>query len=241
MVRLYLFAEGPTEQTFAQTVLAPHLVSFGVESVHGVKISSSITNKEARGGGRNYEAMKQDILIKQKSNPGSDVFFTTMIDLYAIPHKFPGLAEADALKHIPYRRVEHLEAAFAADMGDRRFVPHIQLHEFETLLFCEPSWFAYSGASAKQIEELAEIAAAYTSPELIDEGHHSAPRKRIESVIGRYKNEHALIGPQVAELIGLPTIRAKCPHFDAWITKLETLRPLDSSPDMPLQPAPADV
>lgn len=30
MARLYLFAEGLTEQTFADTVLKPHLANFGV-------------------------------------------------------------------------------------------------------------------------------------------------------------------------------------------------------------------
>ncbi len=30
MARLYLFAEGQTEQTFASTVLVPHLARFGV-------------------------------------------------------------------------------------------------------------------------------------------------------------------------------------------------------------------
>jgi len=30
MVRLYLFAEGQTEQTFADTVLKPHLANFEV-------------------------------------------------------------------------------------------------------------------------------------------------------------------------------------------------------------------
>ena len=30
MVRLYLFAEGQTEQTFADTVLKSHLANFGV-------------------------------------------------------------------------------------------------------------------------------------------------------------------------------------------------------------------
>lgn len=32
MVRLYLFAEGQTEQTFANIVLSPHLANHGVYS-----------------------------------------------------------------------------------------------------------------------------------------------------------------------------------------------------------------
>ena len=30
-------------------------------------------------------------------------------------------------------------------------------------------------------------------------------------------------GPQIAQAIGLSTIRAQCPRFDAWVTRLEAL------------------
>ena len=32
-----------------------------------------------------------------------------------------------------------------------------------------------------------------------------------------------LHGPLIAERIGLPGLRAKCPHFAAWVEKLEAL------------------
>ena len=91
-----------------------------------------------RGGGRNYEALKRDILRIQKQESGSDVFFTTMIDLYAIPHEFPALADAAKLAHMPHERVALLESAFAGDIPDRRFIPHLQLHEFETPFIMRP-------------------------------------------------------------------------------------------------------
>ena len=37
MVRLYLFAEGLTEQTFANTVLKQHLANFGVYRTTGTQ------------------------------------------------------------------------------------------------------------------------------------------------------------------------------------------------------------
>ncbi len=54
-----------------------------------------------RGGGRNYAPMKNDILRSLKEDTNPDVFFTTMIDLYAIHPDFPGLAEAESLRRNP--------------------------------------------------------------------------------------------------------------------------------------------
>lgn len=36
-----------------------------------------------------------------------------------------------------YNRVNHLEKDFANAINEGRFIPYIQLHEFEALLFCE--------------------------------------------------------------------------------------------------------
>lgn len=240
MARLYLFGEGRSEQEFAHNTIAPHLAAFGIDALFGIRISNS-TKKGTRGGGRNYEAMKLDISNTLKRHKSADVFFTTMIDLYALAHDFPGSAEAEKLGHLPYGRIAVLEDALAAEFADPRFVPHIQLHEFETMLFCDPSQFGSSAATNAQIQAIIELAARYPNPELIDEGQHSAPSKRIEGLFPEYRVSHGRIGPKIAQLIGLPAIRAKCPHFDAWITKLESLRPLAPSPDMPLHPAPTDV
>lgn len=119
MVRLYLFAEGPTEQTFADNLLKPHLSQYEVLLHNPILIAHARKKgKVHRGGGRNYLAMKNDIqrLLRQEKAP--DVFFTTMIDLSAISAQFPGLSESDALRQNPSQRVEFLEQRFAEDIGD---------------------------------------------------------------------------------------------------------------------------
>ena len=223
MVRLYLFAEGQTEQTFANMILKNHLAHFGVFLhrpaliAHGRK-----KGKTLRGGGSKYLPMKNDIrkLLAQEKGPA--VFFTTMIDLYAIPTKFPGMAEGKRLRDLPYKRVEALEKAFAKDIGDPRFLPFIQLHEFEAYLFADPNCLSlFYDHHKKQIAELNAIASKYDSPELIDDQPHSAPSKRIISTFPDYRK--TIEGPLVAEQIGLDTIRAKCPHFAKWLSRLENL------------------
>jgi len=168
--------------------------------------------------------MKNDILRFLAQEKGGDVFFTTMIDLYGIHADFPGLAEAKKLRHMPDKRVEVLEQAFAKDIGDDRFVPYIQLHEYEAYLFSDPTWFRFFyNHHESQIAALKAIADRHATPELIDDGPHSAPRKRIIAELPDYEDAKSAVGPQVAELIGLDVIRSKCPHFAAWLSRLEKL------------------
>lgn len=225
MARLYLFAEGQTEETFADTLLKPHLENIGVHLCPPIQIANAKKKGRVhRGGGREYAPMKKDILNLLAQERSSDVFFTTMIDSYAIAPDFPGLAEAEKLRHLPYERIKALEQAFAEDIADRRFIPYIQLHEYEAYLFSDPAWFSYFyDRHEKEISALRAIADDYTSPELIDDGQHSAPSKRIIAKLPAYQYVKAIQGPQVAELIGLKVIRGKCPHFAAWLSRLEQL------------------
>jgi hypothetical protein len=226
MVRLYLFAEGQTEQTFADTVLKPHLAKMEVY-LHPALLVAHGKKKGIvhRGGGRKYLPMKKDVQRLLKQEKGSDVFFTTMIDLYAIPAEFPGLAEAEKLRHLPDKRVEALEQAFAKDIGDGRFVPYIQLHEYEAYLFADVSCFEYFyDHHKKQIAALKAIADTHATPELIDDEQETAPSKRIIAQLPDYDDAKPVLGPQVAELIGLDVIRKKCPHFNAWLSRIEKLK-----------------
>jgi hypothetical protein len=225
MARLYLFAEGQTEQTFATNVLRSHLANVGV-CLQAAFLIAHAKKKGIvhRGGGRKYIPMKNDIRRLLAQEKGRDVFFTTMIDLYAIPTEFPGLAEAEKLRHLPHKRVEALEQAFADDIGDPRFIPYIQLHEYEAYLFSNPAQFGFFYKhQEKAISALQAIADEKTTPELIDDGAHSAPSKRIIAEIPDYEGAKSVVGPQVAELIGLDVIRGKCPHFAAWLSRLEQL------------------
>lgn len=113
-------------------------------------------------------------------------------------------------------------------MADPRFIPHIQLREYEAYLFAAPDCFGYFyDGSEKGIAELKAIAKSCDTPELIDDGANTAPSKRIVAHFRDYKSAKATLGPQIAERIGLPRIRDKRPHFHAWLSRLERL---DSAP-----------
>ncbi|MFM8009139.1 MAG: DUF4276 family protein, partial [Dolichospermum sp.] len=92
------------------------------------------TNRGGSGYG-DYQPMKNDILRSLAEDKNTDVFFTTMIDLYAIHYNFPELKESEIMRQNPTKRVEFLEKSFADDINDPRFIPYIQLHEYEAYLF----------------------------------------------------------------------------------------------------------
>lgn len=225
MARLYLFAEGQTEQTFADILIQPQLALYDVFMHNPILIAHAKKKGQVhRGGGRNYLPMKNDIMRFLKQEKAPDVFFTTMIDLYAIHADFPGLAESESMRQNPLERVEFLEKSFAEDIGDYRFIPYIQLHEYEAYLFCAPKCFEYLDAGrTKEIEALQAIASQYQTPELINDGPQTAPSKRIIAQFPDCGKAKSIFGPLLAEQIGLQVIRSKCSHFDKWLSRLESL------------------
>src|SRR5262249_32339833 len=137
---------------------------------------------------------------------------------------FPGWDEAEKQRHIPRERVLTLERAFAADVNDPRFIPHIQLYEFETILLCEPTHLAlvYENA-ANGIAELETAVAAALSPELVNDGEAAAPSKRIMAHFPHYSGQKTTVGAELAHCVGIDATRRLCPHFDKWLKTLESL------------------
>ena len=79
-----------------------------------------------------------------------DTCVTTFFDLYGLPANFPGCSDAPSPGD-PLNRARHIEAELhrqvVHDAGCRpeRFVPHVQPHEFEALLFSDVKAFEDGG------------------------------------------------------------------------------------------------
>ncbi len=223
--RLYVVVEGQSEREFVKQLLAPHLALRAVEVKPKVVMTNRKLNK--RGGINNYALVRSDLvrLLTQDREPSCR--FTTMIDLYQLPSDFPG--REIATKQVSRSdRVETLENAFRDDLGDSRFVPHLQVHEFETLLYCELDQLAkrIDGSDTALAALAREVAAL--APEDINEGPTTAPSKRILSHVPSYDRLKVRVGAPAAAAIGLPKLREKCPHFGAWVTLLEQFGELPS-------------
>lgn len=221
MVRLQMIVEGQTEQAFAVQLLAPYLVAKGVFLAKSqLAAHARRRGRVHRGGLFSYAPFRNDVIRRLKEDKSNDVFLSTMIDLYGLPTDFPGMGTVPSGCD-PCQRVKHIETALGDDIGDPRFVPYLQLHEFEALLLAAPQFFdRYYDDRQKEITKLMELS---DSPERIDDGEKTAPSKRIASLIPEYAGAKPTAGPIIAAAIGLETIRAKCPHFNAWLTRLENL------------------
>ena len=86
MKRLVFIVEGETEEAFVNTILRPYFQGCGLYNpVQCFKI------KHTQGGMHKYSYVRNDVLNTIYEH---DVIVTTMFDLYALPHSFPGFEEA---------------------------------------------------------------------------------------------------------------------------------------------------
>ncbi len=222
-IRLHFIVEGQSEETFINRSLIPHLANYGVVGDVRCVMTSKKRGIKYRGGLSSYSKAKRDITLWMREDQKPDSFFTTMFDLYRLPADFPGIESSNLISD-PYDKVQVIENELASDIGPHHFIPHIQLHEFETLLFVEPSKLLdHFPSRDAAVESLKTVASQFDSPELIDGGEDSSPSKRIIREIPEYEKRKVSAGVIVACAIGLADIRTSCPHFDCWISRLESI------------------
>lgn len=219
MKRILILVEGQTEETFVRDILEPHLLPKGLSLTPTLIVTKRLkAGGNFKGGIIRYEQAKGDLRrLLQDSNA---VQVTTLFDFYGLPDDFPGMATRPV--GTCYARVTHVERAFAADINHPRFLPFLALHEFEAFVFTDPARCASLFSDAPQlVTALQQHRASVNSPEEINEGPQTAPSKRILQAYPGYQK--TLHGPLAVLEIGLPALRAACPHFNQWLTALEAL------------------
>jgi hypothetical protein len=174
-----------------------------------------------RGGFVEYGHLKRDIVLWMNQDKHADARFTTMVDLYRLPKEFPGYRDCQQHRD-PIERVNCLEEHLRIDIADRRFIPYIQLHEFEALLFSDVQKFGMAFPEKPNVvRSLVAIRDEFESPELINDRPEQAPSRRILELIPQYTKTVA--GLLIIQQIGLGILRKECPHFAGWLNQLEQL------------------
>ncbi len=222
VIRLHVFCEGQSEESFVNELLVDHFVFSKVFASASAFTTSSNRGigKQYKGGINSYKKIYKEIkdMLSKDKNP--DFRLSTMIDLYGLPSDFPGYEEARSMIN-PYARVEILEEALAEDIDDPRFIPYIQLHEFEALIFSDPAKLEKDYLDyEKEISELVILSEKH-NPEEINDNPNTAPSKRIIAAIPVYKKHYS--ASSIAKEIGLEKMRKRCKHFNKWLTRLENL------------------
>jgi hypothetical protein len=216
MKRLVIIVEGETEESFVNNILCPYFCSKGLYNT-----IQCFKTKHSHGGISKYSYIKKDILntIYEK-----DVV-SMMIDFYRLPSDFPGFSDLKATQ-THKEQASLLETEIKKDLEDTQkhqfdnFIPYIQLHEFEALVF----------ASIKGIDILFErkemdykglmnVIEEHPNPEEINNHPATAPSMRLKKLIPGYNK--VLHGIEIIKTMGMPELLEKCPRFKTWVESME--------------------
>ena len=228
MQRLLVHVEGQTEETFVNDVIRIHLIrGFGYTDVSARLLGNSRL-RSRRGGIKGWNAVRGDILRHLRQD--NEAISTMMVDYYGLPgtgpRAWPGRSDALGLPFADKARA--VEDNLRADIGGEldsehasRFIPFVVMHEYEGLLFSDPSRFAAAIGRPDLAGDFQTIRDGFDTPEEINDSPLTAPSKRVEGLFPGYQKP--LMGVQAARSIGLNAIRNQCPNFDAWVTQLEEI------------------
>lgn len=210
LVSVTVLCEGPSEEEFVLQVLRPELVS------------SRVFLKPRPLHRGNFGTVPWPMLrrfafgLLQRSRPHE--LITTMIDFYGLSGFPPSPAELAGRA-----KAEWIEKRMFEELGDPRSIPHLQLHEFEALLFADLESLrdAYPDQDLDRALDGLRKSVGALGPEEIDEGRASSPSKRLIAHVPIYAK--AQDGPTTLARIGLPKLMDACPHFANWVTRLREL------------------
>lgn len=218
-IRLAISVEGQTEESFVKLLLAPHLQTFDIFITPiPVQTGWNANRTKAKGGGINLDRVERELRSLLQSH--KDGYVTSFYDFYGFGKRPPGID------------VGGLEQQIAEACGSPpNLIPYIQLHEFEALLLSNAEIAADYFQTDRLTVEIAKAVSKAGTPEDVNDGPLTAPSKRLEQWTAQWsgverqfsKATKVRHGYQLAARLTLPVIRAACPRFNAWLTRLENL------------------
>lgn len=218
-IEVIAIVEGKTEQTFIESILAPYL---GHRKIG--MYATQVSKPGQKGGDVRFSKVKRDISGHLKQRP--DTYVTTLVDYYGTK-EWPGLERLTS-NHAPADIANILNTEAKQEMNqllqssidvERRFIPYVAIHEFESLLFSDAAILADElGIDQQQVDAILEECG---EPESINNSEQTAPSKRLENLYPRFKK--TTTGIAIAERIGIDPMRKACPLFNTWIETFEKL------------------
>lgn len=215
MKRLVFLVEGDTELKFIEQRVKSYLYSkcgYGI-AINAQKITTNKT-LNAKGGNVSFEYLKNEL---KRLSAKDDVLITTLLDFFRLPTNFPNHSTDK-------KDIEKIEKGILEQVEDivsfKRFLPYIQLHEVEALLFANGlDGFDIVVDKDTQKSKLRDIIDQYPCPEAINGGSDTAPSKRLESIFPKYNKVY--YSELIFSGLEIDAIRAKCPRFNTWLDKVE--------------------
>jgi hypothetical protein len=221
MVRVNIICEGQTEETFIKEVLYNFFLT------KSIYLNPRLIGRPGhKGGNLTFERLSKDIklLLDDKT-----AYCTTLFDFYGLPSDFPGKTQAQAMNNskdkatcIMKALVKALSETTIKPESLHRFIPYIQMYEFEGLLFSDCSGLACAISQPQMRRQLQNIRDKFSSPEDINDSYITAPSKRLHNLYPGY--DKPIHGSLACLEIGIDTIREECKLFDRWLAQIERLQ-----------------
>ena len=212
MKRVIFIVEGDTEISFIQKCIMPYLYQKGFTNPMNAQKIITNRKKNKKGGNVAFEYLKNDI---ERVAATRNVLITTFLDFFRLPTDFPGYT-TDSLK------IEQIEEAIRENISSiihrANFLPYIQRHEIEALMYTNMDGFNYVVDKEESLNKLKEIINQYANPEDINSGSETAPSKRLMKIFPYQKTTD---GEIILEALPIDDIRSKCPRFNEWLENLE--------------------
>ncbi|HEX3681332.1 MAG TPA: DUF4276 family protein [Bryobacteraceae bacterium] len=218
MRRIYVVVEGQSEESFITNVLAESLAP------RGISLTARLIGKGRHKGGRPiYARLKPDVISQLKQD--RNAYCSTMLDFYGLGQDFPGKPLPSNLSSL--EKGERIEKAVKEDISrqlldaELRFIPYVQLHEYEGLLFSDPGGFARAIKKLELATQFQKVRDEFPTPEDINERPDTAPSKRVRQIYRPYQK--VIEGTLAAREVGIDAMRRECPHFRNWLERLEAV------------------
>jgi hypothetical protein len=212
---IYILCEGQSEEEFVNSILRPYLNRFEIYDVRPILMSTSKGNK---GGDVTYSRLK--INIEKLLNSEANILVTTFIDFFRLKTDFPNHEESLLILN-KFEKVDFLENSISIEIKNERFIPYIQLHEFEGLLFSSSKGFEYlPNLTKNNLKKLTEYVNEKENPELLNGGELTAPSKRLEHLIPGFDKNKPFYGCIIAGENSIEVVLERCERFRNWTNSL---------------------
>ena len=216
MKRIIIVVEGQTEQDFVHQCLAPYMYEkYGIASVS----ARLIGKPNHKGGNVKYNRLKSDVDLILKE---PQVVVSTFIDFYRLENDFPNHDRCMSHSNAN-QRIDCLEESLANTVNSHLFIPYIQKHEFEALLFSQATGFQTYLTHSTCIE-LNKISSQFEDPE--DINGENPPSYRLLKIFEKFesvKYNKRVYGNILALEIGLEPMFVRCQRFAKWVNQLGKL------------------
>ena len=215
MRAVYIICEGQTEEEFVNGILRPY---FNTHQIYDIRPILMSTSKGHKGGDIKYDRLKFN--IERLLQNEQDILVTTFIDFFRLKSDFPKF-ESALQKQNKIERVDFLEQALADAINNSRFIPYIQIHEFEGLLFAAKDGFEFlPDLKQANLNKLLLAVVEKENPEELNDGVLTAPSKRLEQLIPGFDKNKPFYGGLIAEVNTIQAILKRCIRFNNWVETL---------------------